>query len=211
MDNHSEMATATAVEVAHEGVVAPPHEQGIEQTAEALNQELSQDAQDVQEEQGQDLSTVVVPNSLHLSGVDDLSTEQIKEYIDLHIRPGYSFTNRSKYAYLEYRINWINDHEVNIVFDHNENTERRRGRISEIERRRNQRNTRRGDTGDRGADLMDIINGVDSNGQGESDEPSIPPHLQEKETEAAMHGCGNGRICQRNVCWNKQRRNQRCL
>lgn len=59
--------------------------------------------------------------SLHLSGVDSLSTQQIKKYLDNHIKPNYSFNTRKQYTYLEYSLVWINDSEINIVFDHNLN------------------------------------------------------------------------------------------
>lgn len=64
----------------------------------------------------------VLTTSLHLRGVDTLSTTQVKEYLDLHIRPGFCFETRQRFAYLDFKINWINDSELNIVFNYKQNT-----------------------------------------------------------------------------------------
>ena len=80
-----------------------------------------------------------IPTSLRLLGVDKLSTQQVKQYLDLHIRPKYSFATRQEYAYLEYRLDWINDSEINVIFDYNinkmENERRRKSRRDVASRR----------------------------------------------------------------------------
>lgn len=55
-------------------------------------------------------------NKLHLRGVDDLSTNEIKSYLDQHVKPGYSFAKRDQFLHLVYRLEWINDSELNVVF-----------------------------------------------------------------------------------------------
>lgn len=77
------------------------------------------------EEQHKQPEVEPISTSLHLRGVDDLSTKQIKDYIDMHIKPNYSFKTNKQYSYLEYRLNWINDSEINIIFDHNSNLDKR--------------------------------------------------------------------------------------
>lgn len=57
-----------------------------------------------------------LPSKLHLRGVDDLSTNEIKSYLDQHIKPGYSFAKRDAYKHLHYLIEWINDSELNVSF-----------------------------------------------------------------------------------------------
>lgn len=63
----------------------------------------------------------LINNSLHLRGVDSLSTDQVKAYLDLHIRPGFNFDNRKKFEYLDFKINWINDSELCVLFNHQQN------------------------------------------------------------------------------------------
>ncbi|GAV29274.1 hypothetical protein PMKS-002756 [Pichia membranifaciens] len=102
-----------APEVVEAADSKPPHEQYVADESAMTEQEQQQEQQ--QEKAGVD----PIITSLHLSGVDDLSTQQIKKYLDYHIKPNYSFTTRKQYAYLEYRLDWINDSEINIVFDYN--------------------------------------------------------------------------------------------
>lgn len=56
------------------------------------------------------------PNALLLKGVNSLDTRAIKYYIDHYVRPDYSFNNRDKYARFAYRLEWVNDESVNVVF-----------------------------------------------------------------------------------------------
>lgn len=86
---------------------------------EELVEELRPDQENVTMSANEDTELEeVLSSSLHLKGVDTLSTIQIKKYLDLHIRPGFCFENRHKFAYLDYKINWINDSELNVVFNH---------------------------------------------------------------------------------------------
>lgn len=57
-----------------------------------------------------------LPNKLHIRGVDDLSTNELKSYLDQHIKPGYSFSKKEEYKHLFYRLEWINDSELNVNF-----------------------------------------------------------------------------------------------
>ncbi|TID29826.1 hypothetical protein CANINC_001575 [Pichia inconspicua] len=65
----------------------------------------------------------VLTSSLHLRGVDTLNTAQIKQYLDMHIRPGFCFENRHRFAYLDFKINWINDSELCVVFNYKQKPE----------------------------------------------------------------------------------------
>ncbi|ODQ44682.1 hypothetical protein PICMEDRAFT_175240 [Pichia membranifaciens NRRL Y-2026] len=91
----------------------PPHEQYVAYESAVIEQEQQQEQQQKKE------NMEPILTSLHLTGVDDLSTQQIKKYLDYHIKPNYSFKTRKQFAYLEYRLDWINDSEINIVFDYN--------------------------------------------------------------------------------------------
>jgi len=55
-------------------------------------------------------------NALLLKGVNSLDTRAIKYYIDHYVRPDYSFKNKEKYAKFNYKLEWVNDESVNIVF-----------------------------------------------------------------------------------------------
>lgn len=122
----------------------PPHLQG-EEIAEQPDVE-----NDVEEEQ-------TILTSLHLSGVDDLSTEQIKEYLEQHIRPKNSFATHEKYSYMDFRLKWINDHEINVVFDYNENKEAKQR--YEAERQQNRKLTR--EEKSKQPDLLDELKALD--------------------------------------------------
>lgn len=56
------------------------------------------------------------PNALLLLGVNTLNTKEIKWYIDHYIRPDYSFQTRDKYTQFSYKLEWVNDNSLNIVF-----------------------------------------------------------------------------------------------
>lgn len=99
------------------------------------------------EEVGSNAGNEPILTSLHLTGVDELSTNQIREYIEQHIRPDYSFEQRKRFAYLNFKLNWINDSEINVVFDYNEKEDTGPGR----------RAGRTGPNSDDAADLLDII------------------------------------------------------
>ncbi|GMM31981.1 hypothetical protein DAMA08_047260 [Martiniozyma asiatica (nom. inval.)] len=103
--------------------MSEPTQTAMETTAEpapviisdVMETDVLQEQQEKEEEEEQKLP--YIPTKLHLSGVDDLSVVQLKTYIDEHIKPSYSFNNRDQYSYLSYHLDWINDHEVNLVFD----------------------------------------------------------------------------------------------
>ncbi|KAG0684645.1 hypothetical protein C6P40_001643 [Pichia californica] len=91
-------------------------------TQDFQSEEPIQQRDDIESEFDEDdenLGRAPILTSLHLTGVDNLSTTQIKKYIDAHIKPNYSYNTREKYAHLTYSFQWINDSEVNISFDYN--------------------------------------------------------------------------------------------
>lgn len=82
----------------------PPHEQAEQTAPETPAQAAPVDP------------NAPLAYKLHLRGVDDLSTAEIKAYVDFHAKPGYCFAARDKYRHQEYRIEWVNDSELNLVF-----------------------------------------------------------------------------------------------
>ncbi|VEU22024.1 DEKNAAC103002 [Brettanomyces naardenensis] len=56
------------------------------------------------------------PNALYLRGVESLDTRAIKGYVDSYIKPDYTFAEREKYAKFNYKLEWVNDDSINIVF-----------------------------------------------------------------------------------------------
>lgn len=56
------------------------------------------------------------PHGLFFKGVDDLSTRDVKLYIDSYIKPDERFNNREEYAKFDYKLQWINDTSINAIF-----------------------------------------------------------------------------------------------
>lgn len=81
----------------------PPHLEPVKKIV--LNDEEDFDSMNVR------------PEALFLRGVDELSPRNIKLYIDRYVKPDYSFANKDKYESLNYKIEWINDTSLNIVFN----------------------------------------------------------------------------------------------
>lgn len=119
----------------------PPHEQYVADDHAITEGEHLQ----VQQQEPEELEPILT--SLHLTGVDDLSTQQIKKYLDYHIKPNYSFNTRKQYAYLAYRLDWINDSEINIVFEYSTENER-------------EKNNRRSNGRNNDVDLFEEIKGL---------------------------------------------------
>lgn len=127
----------------------------------------------------------LIPTSLHLTGVDELSTKQIKEYIDLHIKPGYSYATRKKYAYLTYEIQWINDSELNINFNYNNDRNRDKNRKHKSMKMKTDE-LNRIQNGNKTVDLFDEINqgnNANENNNEFEDISSLPPHQQQLDAE----------------------------
>ena len=161
-----QLVTATqAPEVVEAADSKPPHEQYVADESAMTEQEQQQEQQ--QEKEGVD----PIITSLHLTGVDDLSTQQIKKYLDYHIKPNYSFTTRKQYAYLEYRLDWINDSEINIVFDYN---------LSNYNGRRARKNHLKNN----GVDLLEEIKGLAKK--------EVQPQITEGDADEEMKETSNG-------------------
>lgn len=98
-------------------VIEPPH---LQQDAEQQQQEQQPPRKVVVLNDGADDndfdSMNIRPESLFLRGVDELSPRNIKLYIDGYIKPEYSFATKDRYESLNYKIEWINDSSLNIVF-----------------------------------------------------------------------------------------------
>ncbi|CDK26351.1 unnamed protein product [Kuraishia capsulata CBS 1993] len=89
--------------------VPPPHLQNVDpepeltQTAEPALQEHSPEE--------------IRGTAINLRGVDDLSTREVKLFIDHYIKPGYSFATKDQFARFDCRLEWINDTSLNAVFE----------------------------------------------------------------------------------------------
>ncbi|CAK9441734.1 uncharacterized protein LODBEIA_P56020 [Lodderomyces beijingensis] len=77
------------------------------------------------EVQYQGTTQQIRPEALHLNGVDNLSTEEIKAYVDYYLNYTSEFDNdKQKITYsqipfedqLTFRVEWIDDSNVNVVF-----------------------------------------------------------------------------------------------
>ncbi|GME85820.1 unnamed protein product [Ambrosiozyma monospora] len=104
----------------------PPHLQGQPEGIDQIqgNDLYQQQShlQDQQQQREQDLLQDPTvndprPNALLLKGVDSLDTKAIKLYIDSILKPDYDFNDREKYAKFNYKLEWVNDESINIVFD----------------------------------------------------------------------------------------------
>ncbi|GMG36566.1 unnamed protein product [Ambrosiozyma monospora] len=106
----------------------PPHLQGQSESIDQMhgNDDLYQQQSLLQEQQREQdlLQDPTVndldeprPNALLLKGVDNLDTKAIKLYVDSILKPDYDFNDREKYAKFNYKLEWINDESINIVFD----------------------------------------------------------------------------------------------
>ncbi|AOA62136.1 Hypothetical protein PP7435_CHR2-0450 [Komagataella phaffii CBS 7435] len=56
------------------------------------------------------------PNAVFIRGVGQLSTSDIKHYLDAHLKEGYTFSTRHLFEDFKYRIQWVNDESVVINF-----------------------------------------------------------------------------------------------
>lgn len=105
----------------------PPHLQEeatdtpVEPTTEAVAADESMDTEEPAattepEAPAEPLPEDPRPDTLYLEGVDELNTKGIKEYVDSYVRPNYSFSTRDEYAKVNYKLEWVNDSGINIVF-----------------------------------------------------------------------------------------------
>ncbi|ANZ76026.1 BA75_02323T0 [Komagataella pastoris] len=60
------------------------------------------------------------PNAVFIRGVGQLSTSDIKHYLDAHLKEGYTFSTRHLFEDFKYRLQWVNDESVVINFPSNE-------------------------------------------------------------------------------------------
>ncbi|ODV83605.1 hypothetical protein CANARDRAFT_19316 [[Candida] arabinofermentans NRRL YB-2248] len=96
---------------------------------QSLPPHLQNDDDDQQQQQIEDIPTTdevkhsptdIKYDSLYLRGVEELNTRDIKLYLDKLITPNLTFKNKDEYIRFKYKINWINDDSINIVFEHEE-------------------------------------------------------------------------------------------
>ncbi|QPG73832.1 hypothetical protein FOA43_001147 [Brettanomyces nanus] len=114
------------MEVGEPSSSLPPHlsemGQGNYETSEGVQQQQEQ-SENITTEEIDDSAEVIHddpteprPNALLLRGVESLDTRAIKYYVDAYVKPGYSFANRDLFAMFNYKLEWVNDESINIVF-----------------------------------------------------------------------------------------------